>query len=109
MESVDIISYGISMTTLEEVFLKVNEDVEKSEKSKEEGKELGSDEFFAQENRDHRGSSINRNDDHRERIEEEKQESQFGDGSLRNTEASEGSSENLVGNGTLCQSIIALS
>jgi len=48
------------MTTLEEVFLKVNEDVEKKEKEGEEGKELGSDEFFDQEGRDHRGSSINR-------------------------------------------------
>lgn len=28
MADLDIISYGISMTTLEEVFLKANEDVE---------------------------------------------------------------------------------
>ena len=59
------------MTTLEEVFMKVNEDDEK----KEEGKELGSDEFFAQENRDHRGSSINREERARDQIEEEKAES----------------------------------
>ena len=50
------------MTTLEEVFMKVNEDDEKKDggNKNEEGKELGSDKFFAQENRDHRGSSINR-------------------------------------------------
>ena len=35
------------MTTLEEVFIKVNEEVEKKAKDKGEGKELGSDEFFS--------------------------------------------------------------
>ena len=43
MDDYDIVSYGISMTTLEEVFLKVNEKEE--EESKGEVK-LGSDEFF---------------------------------------------------------------
>lgn len=92
------------MTTLEEVFLKVNEDVEKKEKEGEDGKELGSDEFFDQEGRDHRGSSINRNEKPEKLIEEEPV---FSDGSLRATEL-ESSSENLVGNGSLCQSIKAL-
>jgi len=32
MGELDILSYGVSMTTLEEVFLKVNEEVEKKEK-----------------------------------------------------------------------------
>ena len=49
------------MTTLEEVFIKVNEEVEGKD-GKPEVKEIGSDSFFAQENRDHRGSSINRQD-----------------------------------------------
>ena len=47
LDQVDILSYGISMTTLEEVFIKVNEEVEKKAKEQDEGKELGSDEFFA--------------------------------------------------------------
>lgn len=47
------------MTTLEEVFIKVNEEVEGKD-GKPDVKEIGSDSFFAQENRDHRGSSINR-------------------------------------------------
>ena len=62
------------MTTLEEVFMKVNED-DDEDKKEEEGKELGSDEFFAQENREHRGSSINREERARDQIEEEKAES----------------------------------
>ena len=56
MNEVDILSYGVSMTTLEEVFLKVNED----DHAKEDGVKLGSDSFFAQDPKDHRGSSINR-------------------------------------------------
>ena len=56
MNEVDILSYGVSMTTLEEVFLKVNED----DHAKKDGVKLGSDSFFAQEPKDHRGSSINR-------------------------------------------------
>ena len=32
MGELDILSYGVSMTTLEEVFLKVNEEVEKKDK-----------------------------------------------------------------------------
>ena len=59
------------MTTLEEVFIKVNEEVEGKD-GKPEVKELGSDEFFAQENRDHRDSSINRRERAQDRIEEEK-------------------------------------
>jgi hypothetical protein len=43
MSEVDILSYGISMTTLEEVFLKVNEDDHKNT----DGVKLGSDSFFA--------------------------------------------------------------
>ena len=66
MEQMDILSYGISMTTLEEVFLKVNADVEKEENEKGESKELGSDEFFGQEASGHRGSSINRKENPRE-------------------------------------------
>ena len=56
MNEVDILSYGVSMTTLEEVFLKVNED----DHAKADGVKLGTDSFFAQEPKDHRGSSINR-------------------------------------------------
>ena len=59
MNEVDILSYGVSMTTLEEVFLKVNED----DHAKTDGVKLGSDSFFAQEPKDHRGSSINRGPD----------------------------------------------
>ena len=71
MDSVDISSYGISMTTLEEVFLKANGE----EKPEEETKEVKAEEVDdvdmaeAQEklldgeaNREHRGSSINRED-----------------------------------------------
>ena len=83
MGQLDILSYGISMTTLEEVFLRVNEDVEKKEKESADGKELGSDEFFGQENREHRGFSINRNENARDQIEEEPV---FDEGSLRETE-----------------------
>ena len=43
MNEVDILSYGVSMTTLEEVFLKVNEDDHKNT----DGVKLGSDSFFA--------------------------------------------------------------
>ena len=71
MSEVDILSYGVSMTTLEEVFLKVNEDDHKKE-----GVELGSDSFFKQQPNDHRGSSINRAGG---AIEEEKKEPAFGD------------------------------
>ena len=42
MSEVDILSYGVSMTTLEEVFLKVNGD----DHDKEDGVKLGSDSFF---------------------------------------------------------------
>ena len=71
MTEVDILSYGISMTTLEEVFLKVNAD----DHDKDNGVKLGSDQFFQQKPNDHRGSSINRGAD----IEEEKNEPAFGD------------------------------
>ena len=56
MGEVDILSYGIAMTTLEEVFIRVNED-EREELAIEEAKE---DLFNDDANRDHRGSSINR-------------------------------------------------
>jgi hypothetical protein len=46
MAQVDILSYGISMTTLEEVFLKVNEEDDKKENAESGGVELGSDSFF---------------------------------------------------------------
>lgn len=97
------------MTTLEEVFMKVNEDPEENKAPGEESKEIGSDAFFAQENRDHRGSSINRHERARELIEEEKKDAEFGDGSLRATDTEvHNPAENLVGKGTLCSSIGAL-
>ena len=52
MEDLDIVSYGISMTTLEEVFLKVNAELE--EKTELEANlERGA-------GGSHRGSSLNR-------------------------------------------------
>jgi len=77
MEELDIISYGVSMTTLEEVFLKANGDHE-DKNDKKSGKpsfEPGSDEFYEQDAREHRGSSINSKDrplDGSQRMEEEK-------------------------------------
>ena len=97
------------MTTLEEVFIKVNEEVEGKD-GKPDVKEIGSDSFFAQENRDHRGSSINRREKQaRDQIEEEKKDNEFGEESLTASKMSnQDSSENLVGKGSLCASITAL-
>ena len=90
MDDLDILSYGISMTTLEEVFIKANGDHE--EEAKRKSIEPGSDAFFAQEAAgEHRNSSIQRQLDKQEEQEE---------GGM--------SSENLVGKGTLCVSIWAL-
>ena len=97
------------MTTLEEVFIKVNEEVEGKD-GKPEEKEVGSDSFFAQENRDHRGSSINRRERAGNQIEEEKKSDEFNEESLHGSKISsnQDSSENLVGKGTLWASITAL-
>ena len=58
MESLDILSYGVSMTTLEEVFLRANGDIEDESKPKTEILP-GTDAFFAQKADENRNSSLN--------------------------------------------------
>ena len=110
MGELDIVSYGVSMTTLEEVFLKANGDHE-DKKDGQPSVEPGTDEFYNQDVKEHRGSSINSRDKltGSQRIEEEgKQEDRFTEKSLDAPEVEGLSSENLVGNGSLCESIGAL-
>jgi len=94
MAELDILSYGISMTTLEEVFLKANGDLDEPD-SKPDAKD--------------RSSTLNGGSDDegagKLRISEELKASD----SVTNADQGNGlSSENLVGKGTLGQSIWAL-
>ena len=89
MDDLDILSYGISMTTLEEVFLKVNA---------EERNELGKIEEEKQETREGTNQRLMKN-------------SNTGIGMITSSfeqQEEKDSSENLVGNGTLWGSIKAL-
>lgn len=106
MNELDIISYGISMTTLEEVFLKANGDIDASGVPKVETQTNEDDErYLLKGNRDTRGSSINRNENEAEEGAADKDK--FGDGSLHELDNQQ-ETENLVGNGTLWESIRAL-
>ncbi len=100
LDELDILSYGISMTTLEEVFLKANGDVDEAPRLTEKD----DDQFLLKGERESRGSSINRKSD-RPILQEG--DDNFNDGSLHQLEDQQ-ASENLVGNGTLCESIRAL-
>lgn len=85
MGELDILSYGISMTTLEEVFLKANGDHDDSGIPKVESQQNEDDErFLLKGNRENRGSSINRNENDPENRAVDKD--QFGDGSLHQLE-----------------------
>lgn len=84
MGELDIVSYGVSMTTLEEVFLKANGDHE-DKKSGVPQVEPGTDEFYNQDVKEHRGSSINSRDKLREStgiVEEGKAAERFNEDSL---------------------------
>ena len=106
MESLDILSYGVSMTTLEEVFLRANGDIEDKDKPKADIVP-GSDAFFAQKTDEKaRGSSVNnhRRSNESNGIEEEKGQLVREDpetGSQNDEDDAALSSENLVGSGSL--------
>ena len=89
MEEMDILSYGISMTTLEEVFLKVNGDLDDKEKDMKPDKEA-------------RSSTVNNEDDEGNNLISEEFKASAEETKDESNNAM--SSENLVGKGTLGQS-----
>lgn len=106
MEQYDILSYGISMTTLEEVFIRVNEDEREDLKIEEEKDGL----FDQDAAREHRGSSINRNEetDSQKLLRQDNEGAEsFGNASM-DKNSKEGASENLIGNGSFGTSVKAL-
>jgi len=83
MEEMDILSYGISMTTLEEVFLKVNGDLEEDTKPTQK----------------ERSSTVQGGSDDEDGLIREEAKGSMEDPSATTNVAL--SSENLVGKGTL--------
>ena len=95
MGELDILSYGISMTTLEEVFLKANGDHDEMPKVETQAND-DDERYLLKGNRDTRGSSINRNENEQEEGADNKDKDKFGDGSLHELENQQ-ATENLVG------------
>ena len=102
MDQQDILSYGISMTTLEEVFIKANGEEEK-DGDKEGVPKIEEDDRIS------RGSSVNRDDALLASVKSLNKDKQddFDEKSIDKKDK-QLSSENLVGNGSLGESIKAL-
>ena len=100
------------MTTLEEVFIKANGEEEKDD-SKKDGTPNVVEKLLDGDNmgdmKEHRGSSVNRDDQPLVgSIHSNKNKDKFDEESMNEEESKGLSSENLVGNGSLGQSIQAL-